>query len=96
MAEVNEVLRGCMIKPGVNMIMFHPNVLKEMAPLVDLMSRNGIVNGGYSPNKPLWERSNLAVISTVERIAERKGITPDQVLLCWSRAKGRVERERDR
>ena len=90
LGEVKEVLKSCTIKPVVNMIMFHPNVLGEMAPLVDFMSQNGIVNGGYSPNKPLWEGKNLELVRLVGDMAKRKGISPDQVLLSWSRAKGQV------
>jgi diketogulonate reductase-like aldo/keto reductase len=73
------------------MIMLNPNTLRGMSPLLDLMSQRGIVPGGYSSLKPLWvPDGNPAIVNEAEGLARRKGVSAEQVLLRWCRAKGWV------
>lgn len=53
--ETKQVVDACSVMPALDMIMYHPNVLREMTPLVNYMAAHGIALGAYSPIKPLWD-----------------------------------------
>lgn len=74
--------------PALNMIMYHPNVLREITPLVNYMAAHGIALGAYSPIKPLWEQTTSAAVEVVTQLAAETRTSPDQILLAWSQAKG--------
>lgn len=76
------------VVPAVNQILFHPAVLAESEDLLAFHEKHGIVTEGYSPNRPLRDGSAPGLVKVVERIAEKRGVQPDQILLAWSRAKG--------
>jgi diketogulonate reductase-like aldo/keto reductase len=87
--EVKEVLASCNVVPAVNMIMLNPNTLPDMSALLVLMDQSGIVPGGYSSLKPLWDADgNPAIVNQAEVLARRKGANAEHVLLRWCRAKG--------
>lgn len=83
------MLASCEVVPAVNMIMLNPNTLRDMSPLLDLMAKSGIVPGGYSSLKPLWDpEGNPAIVNQAEVLARKRGVSSEHVLLRWCRAKG--------
>lgn len=86
--QLEEILKDARVKPVVNQIQFHPAVLSQSQALLDFHKAHNIVTEGYSPNRPLTDGSSPGLVKVVSRIAEERGIQPDQVLLAWSRAKG--------
>ncbi|ORX38069.1 NADP-dependent oxidoreductase domain-containing protein [Kockovaella imperatae] len=88
--KTREILQHCRIKPAVNMILFHPNVLKDTLPLLACMKQHGIALGAYSVCKPLWQDSQSSLLPALEDIAGRYQATADQILLSWARAKDAI------
>jgi len=75
---------SCKIVPAVNQIELHPN--NPSPKLVAYNTSKGIHSTGYSclgsTNSPLYKNP------TVQKIAENKGKTVQQVLLMWGLQKG--------
>ncbi|KAL4741461.1 NADP-dependent oxidoreductase domain-containing protein [Aspergillus similis] len=75
---------SCKIVPAVNQIELHPN--NPSPKLVAYNSSKGIHSTGYSclgsTNSPLYKDPTLL------KLAEKKGKTPQQVLLVWGIQKG--------
>ncbi|WVR00374.1 hypothetical protein IAU59_007517 [Kwoniella sp. CBS 9459] len=87
-SQLKELLASAHIKPAVNQIVFHPNVLPAQAPLLEYLQEHNIAVEGYSPLAPLWQDEGTPVFKVVEGLAKELGIPLEQVLLAWSRAKG--------
>ncbi|PYI03287.1 Aldo/keto reductase [Aspergillus sclerotiicarbonarius CBS 121057] len=75
---------SCKIVPAVNQIELHPN--NPSPKLVAYNTSKGIHSTGYSclgsTNSPLYKDETLL------KLAEKKGKTPQQVLLLWGVQKG--------
>ncbi|KAL4914180.1 NADP-dependent oxidoreductase domain-containing protein [Aspergillus aurantiobrunneus] len=75
---------SCKIVPAVNQIELHPN--NPSPKLVAYNTSKGIHSTGYSclgsTNSPLYKDATLL------KLAEKKGKTPQQVLLVWGLQKG--------
>ncbi|KAL2832086.1 NADP-dependent oxidoreductase domain-containing protein [Aspergillus cavernicola] len=75
---------SCKIVPAVNQIELHPN--NPSPKLVAYNTSKGIHSTGYSclgsTNSPLYKDATLL------QLAEKKGKTPQQVLLAWGLQKG--------
>jgi diketogulonate reductase-like aldo/keto reductase len=68
-------------------VLLHPYVISSTNPLLEYMESQNIVPEGYSTLIPLTSRPGGPVDKPVNKIAERLGIQPEQVLLAWSKAK---------
>lgn len=88
--ELETLLASAKIKPAVNQILLHPYVYKKQKPILDFAKKHGIVIEAYSTLIPLTTLPGGPVDKPVKRIAETKGVTPEQVLLAWAKAKGAV------
>jgi len=89
-ANLQEVLDMCTIKPVVNQIMLHPNVYHGTASLIAFMVQHSIAAEGYSPLQPLREDNPSPLVKVVDQIAAQKECQPEQVLLAWIKSKGIV------
>ena len=89
-ADLQQVLDCCSIKPVVNQILLHPDVYHDTASLLDFMAKHNIVAEAYSPLRPLREDRPGPVVKVVEQIAAKKNANPEQVLLAWIKTKGSV------
>ncbi|KJA13052.1 hypothetical protein HYPSUDRAFT_174162 [Hypholoma sublateritium FD-334 SS-4] len=76
--------------PVVNQILFHPYVYAEQLPILEMCEEKGIVVEAYSPLIPVTKRPGGPVDKPIGAIAERLGVSMDQVLLAWAKAKGTV------
>lgn len=85
--NLKELLANCSVKPVVNQILLHPYVIKQTVPLLNFMAEQHIVPEGYSTLIPLTSKPGGPVDKPVNKIAERLGVKPEQVLLAWSKAK---------
>ncbi|WWC62525.1 uncharacterized protein I303_105121 [Kwoniella dejecticola CBS 10117] len=87
--HLKELLYHAKIKPSVNQIPFHPNILAKQEPLVKYLQEHNIAVEGYSPLAPLWQDGgNAPVLKAVKKIAEDHEVPEERVLLAWTRAKG--------
>lgn len=89
-ADLQQVLDCCSIKPVVNQILLHPDVYHDTTSLLDFMAKHNIVAEAYSPLRPLREDRPGPVVKVVEQIAAKKNANPEQVLLAWIKTKGAV------
>lgn len=87
-ADLERVLSSGQIKPVVNQIILNPHVYKDTVPLLKFMAKHSILAEGYSPLKPLRDSSSPVLVKAVELIAKERKLTPEQVLLAWSKGKG--------
>ncbi|PPQ94178.1 hypothetical protein CVT25_003815 [Psilocybe cyanescens] len=76
--------------PAVNQIRFHPYIYEKQRPTVDLCKEKGIVIEGYSPLEPVRKHPGGPLNKPLSDISERLGVSMDQVLLAWVKAKGYV------
>jgi 2,5-diketo-D-gluconate reductase A len=81
-AELERVLAAATIAPAVNQVQFSP--FEYRRALLEACEWRGVALEAYSP---LGSGRHLSS-GTVERIAERAGRTPAQVLLRWCLQKG--------
>jgi len=75
--ELDEVLAAGTVEPAVNQVQF--SALSYRRALLDVCLRRGVAVEAYSP---LGTGRNLSN-PTVQRVAQRVGRTPAQVLLRW-------------
>jgi len=90
MKELLEGEKGPEVVPVVNQIEVHPYVWKEMKPLVEYCQANGVAIEAYSPLKPLTTYPSGPVSKSVNAIAERLDVKPEEVLLAWVKSKGAI------
>ncbi|KAJ7162836.1 Aldo/keto reductase [Mycena filopes] len=91
--EVNDLailLASAKVKPVANQILLHPYVYARQLPIIEYAAKHNIVIEAYSALIPVTSRPGGPVDVPVAAIATRLGVTPDQVLLAWTKAKGAV------
>jgi len=91
--EVNDLailLASAKVRPVANQILLHPYVYARQAPLLAYAAKNQIVIEAYSALIPVTSLPGGPVDAPVGAIATRLGVTNDQVLLAWAKAKGAV------
>jgi len=86
-SQLKILLGSAKVKPAVNQIMVHPYVLSQQAPTISYARTHGIVTEAYSPLIPITHMPGGPVDAPVDVIAKRLGVTPDQVLLAWTKEK---------
>ncbi|KAF9449874.1 Aldo/keto reductase [Macrolepiota fuliginosa MF-IS2] len=88
--ELKTLLASAKIKPAANQILFHPYVYAQQAPIAAFAASEGIAIEAYSSLIPLTHRPGGPVDIPVNKIAGRRNIAPEQVLLAWVKAKGAI------
>lgn len=89
--DIEEVLKVARINPVVNQFEFHPYVLAQVEPLLELQKKNGITTEAYGPLTPLLRHPTGGPLKPVlERIAKERNIDPASVLYLWTVQKGVV------
>jgi len=88
--ELEELLKIAKVKPAANQIPYNPYNNAENAALLKLAAEHGIIIETYGALTPITKKAGGPVDEPVQSIAQRRGITPAQVLLLWIRAKGIV------
>ena len=86
--DLKELLKHAKVKPVVNQILLHPYVIKTQQPLLDYLHSQHIVPEGYSTLIPITSQPGGPVDKPVQKIADKYGKQPAQILLAWSKAKG--------
>ncbi|WVQ67237.1 uncharacterized protein L199_005432 [Kwoniella botswanensis] len=88
-SHLKELLSHAHIKPSVNQIPFHPDILAKQEPLVQFLKDHNIAIEGYSPLAPLWNDDKKSpVLKVVKDIAGKRNVPEERALLAWSRSKG--------
>ncbi|KAI0033000.1 Aldo/keto reductase [Vararia minispora EC-137] len=75
------------ILPAVNQIRLHPYNYAESKPLLDLCASHNIVIEAFRILYPLTRAPGGAVDVVIEKVAQRIGGTPAQVLFKWALAR---------
>lgn len=86
--QLEEVHSVAKVKPVINQILLHPGVWRDTAPLIEYHTKQHIVTEGYSPLRPLRDVSAPNLVKVVSKLAEKKGVKPETILLAWNKAKG--------
>ncbi|WWC70725.1 uncharacterized protein I206_104676 [Kwoniella pini CBS 10737] len=88
-SHLKELLHHAKIKPSVNQIPFHPNILAKQEPLIKYLQENEIAIEGYSPLAPLWQDgAGAPVLKAVKSLASKYNVPEERILLAWTRSKG--------
>ncbi|CED84688.1 Aldo/keto reductase family proteins [Phaffia rhodozyma] len=82
-ADLKVLLYSAKIKPVVNQILFHPYVWEKTRPLVEFMEEHDIKAEAYSALYPLTSQTGGPVDKPVDKIAHKRNLKPEQVLLAW-------------
>ncbi|KAG6835191.1 hypothetical protein H0H93_004108, partial [Arthromyces matolae] len=88
--QLQALVKIARIKPAVNQIRLHPYNYAENKSLLEYSAKHGIVVEAYSSLTPLTKFPGGPVDIPVNAIAKRLGITPNQVIFAWVKAKGAV------
>ncbi|KAG7440808.1 Aldo/keto reductase [Guyanagaster necrorhizus] len=91
--EIALLLASSNIKPAANQILLHPYVYARQSPIVEYCQKAGIVIEAYSPLMHVFPLTTLPggpVDDPVNDLAAKYGVTPDQILLAWTKSKGAV------
>ncbi|KAF7304131.1 Aldo-keto reductase [Mycena indigotica] len=89
-ADLVVLLASAKVKPAANQILLHPYVYAQQKPILDFAKKHGIVIEAYSALIPITSRPGGPVDKPVKAIGSRLGVSDDQVLLAWTKAKGAV------
>ncbi|KAG6809711.1 hypothetical protein H0H92_015046 [Tricholoma furcatifolium] len=88
--HLQTIIKIAKIKPAVNQIEFHPYTYAKNKPLLEYAAKHGIVIEGYSSLAPITKYPGGPVDAPINAIVKRLGITPNQVIFAWVKAKGVV------
>ncbi|KAJ7085240.1 Aldo/keto reductase [Mycena belliarum] len=84
------LLASAEVKPAANQILLHPYVYARQLPILEYAAKHKIVIEAYSALIPITSLPGGPVDKPVNAIAGRLGVSGDQVLLAWTKAKGAV------
>jgi len=79
---------SCTVLPAVNQIQFDPHSYAEMTSLVDYCAEHNVLIQAYTALWPLRSDPEGPIAKVLTKIAARRGVEPEQVLLAWNKAKG--------
>ncbi|KAF8915712.1 NADP-dependent oxidoreductase domain-containing protein [Mucidula mucida] len=88
--DLTILLASCSVKPVANQIMLQPYVYAEQLPTIEFCQKAGIVVEAYSPLIPIVVSPGGPVDEPVNKLAKKYSVTPDQILLAWTKSKGAV------
>ncbi|KAG6816538.1 hypothetical protein H0H87_005315 [Tephrocybe sp. NHM501043] len=88
--QLQTIVKSARIKPAVNQIQFHPYNYAQHKSLLEYSAKHGIVTEAYGSLAPLTKFPGGPVEEPVNAAAKRLGITPNQVIFAWVKAKGVV------
>ncbi|KAF7304457.1 Aldo-keto reductase [Mycena chlorophos] len=89
-SDLKTLIASAKVKPAANQILLHPYVYARQKPILEFAKEHGIVIEAYSALIPITSQPGGPVDVPVKAIAARLGVTDDQVLLAWTKAKGAV------
>ncbi|KAF8142203.1 NADP-dependent oxidoreductase domain-containing protein [Mycena galopus ATCC 62051] len=85
-----ELLASARVKPVVNQILLHPYVYTQQLPVLEYAAKHEIVIEAYSVLIPITSLPGGPLDEPLSEIATKHSVTPDQVLLAWTKSKGAV------
>ncbi|KAH8818650.1 Aldo/keto reductase [Flagelloscypha sp. PMI_526] len=88
--DLQTLLKTAKVKPAVNQVRFHPYNYDENKELLEFASAHGIIIESYSTLTPITKETGGPLEPVLQRIANRIGGTPAQVIFLWARQKGVV------
>ncbi|KAJ6497305.1 Aldo keto reductase [Mycena sanguinolenta] len=84
------LLASARVKPVVNQILLHPYVYAQQLPILEYAAKHQIVIEAYSVLIPITSLPGGPLDEPLAEISSKHSVTPDQVLLAWTKAKGAV------
>ncbi|KAF8157846.1 NADP-dependent oxidoreductase domain-containing protein [Crassisporium funariophilum] len=88
--DLQKIMKFAIVKPAVNQIRLHPYNHAEHVSLLEYHAKHGIVTEAYSSLAPITTFPGGPVDISLQKAAQRLGITPTQVVFLWVKAKGAV------
>ncbi|KAG2119316.1 NADP-dependent oxidoreductase domain-containing protein [Suillus clintonianus] len=88
--DMETLMVSAQIKPTVNQILLHPYVYRRQKPILDYAAKNGIIIEAYSALIPITTAPGGPLDKPLNEIAAKFGVTPEQILMAWTKAKGAV------
>ncbi|KAH7914562.1 Aldo keto reductase [Hygrophoropsis aurantiaca] len=88
--DLEILIESAKVKPAVNQILLHPYVYREQLPILNFAAEHGIIIEAYSALIPVTKQTGGPLDGPLNEIATKYGLTPGQVLLAWTKAKGAV------
>lgn len=88
--ELKALLSSAKIKPVVNQIMLNPYVYPDQAPLIDFCKTHGIAIEAYGALRPITQMPGGPLDKPLAKIAGRRRVASEQILLAWVKAKGAI------
>ncbi|KAF7350829.1 Aldo-keto reductase [Mycena sanguinolenta] len=88
--QLTILLRSARVKPAVNQILLHPYVYTQQLPILEYAAEHQIVIEAYSVLIPITSLPGGPLDEPLAEISNKHDVTPDQVLLAWTKAKGAV------
>ncbi|KAJ7916762.1 Aldo/keto reductase [Mycena leptocephala] len=84
------LLASAKVKPVANQILLHPYVYAQQLPILEYAANHQIVIEAYSALIPITSLPGGPLDAPLAQIADKHGVTTDQILLAWTKAKGAV------
>ncbi|KAG6917417.1 hypothetical protein DXG01_002686 [Tephrocybe rancida] len=85
--QLQLIVKIARIKPAIE---FHPYIYAQHKPVLEYSAKHDIVTEGYSSLAPITKFPGGPVDVPIAAAARRLGITPNQVIFAWVKAKGVV------
>ncbi|KAJ6551187.1 NADP-dependent oxidoreductase domain-containing protein [Mycena capillaripes] len=82
------LLASAKVKPVANQILLHPYVYAQQLPVLEYAAENQILIEAYSALIPVTSLPGGPLDAPLAAIADKHGVTADQILLAWAKAKG--------
>jgi len=90
LSQLKHLVQTATVWPAVNQIQLHPYNYAEHKALLEWATQHGIVIEAYGGLSSITKFPGGPVDAPVRPIAARLGVSMDQVLLAWTKAKGAV------
>ncbi|KAJ7350909.1 Aldo/keto reductase [Mycena albidolilacea] len=88
--QLATLLASAKVKPVANQILLHPYVYAQQLPILEYAAQHQIAIEAYSVLIPITSLPGGPLDDPLNQIAGKHGVTPDQVLLAWTKAKGAI------
>jgi diketogulonate reductase-like aldo/keto reductase len=86
--DLERILKIAKYKPVINQIEFHPYL--QQHKLTRFLADNDILLEAYAPLVPISTKSDGPLTAVLDKISQKIGKTPAQILLKWSIQKNAI------
>lgn len=80
----DELLKNARIKPAAHQLEFHPYLLTQLQPVLDIHAKHGIVAEAYGPLTPILRHPGGPLKPVLTKLAQKYKVDEGAVLLRWT------------